>query len=271
MNDYPWSRGEPPHEDPAAPPPRNRLPFHPLAATFPLLDRASPEFQGMIASVRDFGLQEPITLYQGMILDGRNRLLACEEARVEPRFEQFDDTEQTPLSFVLSKNLYRRHLSEAQRAARAEEMVTTKHGGDRKSEFKTPIGVLKSGPVTIDKAAALWCVKKRAVERASFVREHAVPEVFAKVKAGTMGLWRASELAKEDEETQREAPEIKFARRTPKPRAAARPVTVNAIRELPDEQFLALVLRDLPRLNRALAREGKQIVITDLPQKGPTF
>jgi hypothetical protein len=46
---------------------------------------------------------------------------------------------------------------------------------------------------------------------------------------------------------------------------------VNAIRELPDEQFLALVLRDLPRLNRALAREGKQIVITDLPQKGPTF
>jgi hypothetical protein len=55
MNDFPWSRGEPPYEGPAPPPPRDRLPFHPLAATFPLLDRASPEFRGLVESIRETG------------------------------------------------------------------------------------------------------------------------------------------------------------------------------------------------------------------------
>ena len=42
MNDYPWSRGEPPYEGPE-PPRRDRLPPHPLASHFPMLDRDSPE------------------------------------------------------------------------------------------------------------------------------------------------------------------------------------------------------------------------------------
>jgi hypothetical protein len=81
----------------------HRPPFHELANTFPLMDRASPEFRGLVASIKQVGLTEPITLFEGKVLDGRHRLLACEEARAEPRFEDFDDTEQTPLAFVLAK------------------------------------------------------------------------------------------------------------------------------------------------------------------------
>ena len=132
MNDYqPWSH-EPPHEGHAAPP-RERLEFHPLADTFPMMVRAGAEFRGLVQSIKGSGLWEAITMHEGMVLDGRNRLLACEEAGVEPRFEVFDDSEMTALEFVLAKNLYRRHLTEGQKAMKAEEMVTTKHGGDRKS------------------------------------------------------------------------------------------------------------------------------------------
>jgi hypothetical protein len=265
--------------------PRGRLPFHPLANNFPMMDRTSPEFRGLVASIKQVGLTEPITMHEGMVLDGRNRLLACEEAGVEPRFEVFDDSEQTPLAFVLAKNLYRRHLTEGQRAIKAEEMVTSKHGdinrftpkptnvllGDTSREIndiasKQTIVGLRSEPVTIAKAAALWCVNPRAVQRAAFVRTHTetTPKIIAEVKSGRMTLGRAAVLAKLTDEEQSSAPDVKFGGRKPKPKPAARPVTVPAIRTLTDEQFLAIVIRDLPRLNRAAAREG--MVLTYLPQ-----
>jgi hypothetical protein len=222
-------------------------------------------------------LTETITLYEGAILDGRNRYRACEEAGVEPRFEVFDDTEQTPLSFVLAKNLYRRHLTEGQKALKAEQMITTKHGDIRRfssgqgiknieSAPKGPFGPLGSEPVTVDKAATLWCVRPRAVKRATFVREYTkdTPKIIAEVAAGRMTLGRAAVLAKQTAEEQRDAPDVKYGGRKPKPAPAARPVTAPALRALTDEQLFAIVVRELSRINRAAAREGKRIIIEDL-------
>jgi hypothetical protein len=178
------------------------------------------------------------------------------------------------VELVLSKNLHRRHLSDGQRALAAAEMVTTKHGDVERLTPKTSNAVLGAEPVTIDKAATLWCVSSSAVDRAAFIRARTqtTPKIVAQVKAGKMELGRAWMLAKKTAGEQREAPDVKFAGSYPKPRAAARPVvTVNAIRALPDEQFLALVLRDLPRLNRAAAREGKRIIVEDLVRPGSRF
>jgi hypothetical protein len=59
------------------------LPFHPLAKNFPLMNGS--EFNELVADVKaNNGLHEPITLYQGKILDGRNRHRACLKAKVEP-------------------------------------------------------------------------------------------------------------------------------------------------------------------------------------------
>jgi len=44
-----------------------------------------------------------------MVLDGRNRLLACEEAGVTPRFVKYEGND--PAGFVHSKNHTRRHLT----------------------------------------------------------------------------------------------------------------------------------------------------------------
>ena len=92
--------------------------FHPIAALFPLIE--GKEFQELVDDIRDHGLHEPVVLYEGMIIDGRNRFRACQEAGVEPRFEAWDG-EGSVVDFVVSKNLHRRHLNASQRAAIAIE------------------------------------------------------------------------------------------------------------------------------------------------------
>ena len=86
---------------------------HPAAELFPLMDNVA--LAALIRDIKENGLQEPILLWEGKILDGRNRLKACEKAGVEPRFQRLEVCD-SPTAIVISKNLHRRHLSVSQRA-----------------------------------------------------------------------------------------------------------------------------------------------------------
>jgi hypothetical protein len=87
--------------------------LHPLCTLFPRL--AGAEFDALVADIRANGLRQPITRVNGMVLDGGNRYRACLAAGVEPTFVEFDGD--NIVSFVLSANLHRRHLSAGQQAA----------------------------------------------------------------------------------------------------------------------------------------------------------
>jgi hypothetical protein len=91
----------------------NNLLLHPLCTLFPRLGAA--EFDALADDIAAYGLREPIVLHEGMILDGGNRYEACMAAGVDPRFVEFSGP--SPVSFVLSANLHRRHLSAGQQAA----------------------------------------------------------------------------------------------------------------------------------------------------------
>ena len=86
------------------------LVFHPAADAFPMMDAA--RFGELKADIEVHGLREPITLCDGMILDGRNRHNACEELGVKPRFQTFEGD---PWAYVWSLNGQRRDLVAEQR------------------------------------------------------------------------------------------------------------------------------------------------------------
>jgi hypothetical protein len=92
---------------------------HPLADIFPLMTEG--EIQDLALSIERTRQREPIVLYQGMILDGRNRYRAAKQAGLPPVTRIYDPERDghSPLTFVMDQNLERRHLTVGQRAAAA--------------------------------------------------------------------------------------------------------------------------------------------------------
>lgn len=89
------------------------LKVHAAAEAFPMLSDA--EINALAVSIVAQGLLEPIVLTaEGEVLDGRNRLLACERVNVTPTFTTFIGN---PWAFSRDKNNERRHLTTGQRAA----------------------------------------------------------------------------------------------------------------------------------------------------------
>lgn len=64
------------------------LEFHPLTNLFPLIE--GQEFEALVADVREHGVREPVVLFEGKILDGRNRYRAAQAAGVEFDIREFD-------------------------------------------------------------------------------------------------------------------------------------------------------------------------------------
>lgn len=88
---------------------------HPYADAWPML--GEDDLTDLAEDIRLNGLRDAIVIYDGMILDGRNRFAACEHAEVEPRFIEFDGDDDAALAFVQSVNNARRHQSKGSLAA----------------------------------------------------------------------------------------------------------------------------------------------------------
>lgn len=87
------------------------LDFHPLASMFPLME--GDDYTALVEDIAQHGQREAIWLYDGMILDGRNRYRACVELGLVPDTQTY--TGDDPRAFVVSLNLHRRHLTREQR------------------------------------------------------------------------------------------------------------------------------------------------------------
>ena len=94
----------------------DKMEFHEFCQ-FPIADQRT--LHDLADDIARHGLVEPIVRYEGRILDGRCRFLACQMAEVAPRFEEY--TGDKPYEFVMSKNLYRRHLTEPERSIQAHD------------------------------------------------------------------------------------------------------------------------------------------------------
>ena len=124
----------------------------------------------------------------GAILDGRNRLVACITAGVEPSFVDFVGDEGEALDEVLCRNLQRRDLTESQRAAIAAEAANMQRGGDRSKGAMAPF-------TSATDAAGMLDVSVDSVKRAKRVRA-ASPTLHEAVKDGDVSVRAAVEVAK---------------------------------------------------------------------------
>jgi hypothetical protein len=106
------------------------LEYHQIANIFPMMDEVT--FRGFQSDIKEHGLQEKVIwLYEGKILDGRNRYRACTALSVAYDTQTY--TGDDPVAFVISRNLHRRHLNESQRSMVGARVADLDHGGDRKS------------------------------------------------------------------------------------------------------------------------------------------
>lgn len=185
---------------------KDEIEFHEIASIFPMME--GEEFETLVKDIKENGLIEPIYLYEGKIIDGRNRYLACQKAGVEPRFEEY--TGISPVDFVISKNLHRRHLNESQRAVVAAKIANLSRG--RPSENR------QNCLITQDDAAELLNISPRLIRTVKAVEKEA-PELIDKIAVGEMS---ASEALKQIKLREREEERLKVAEEGSKVRPSDR-------------------------------------------------
>ena len=156
---------------------------HPLAALFPELP--PEELTQLARDIKERGQLEPIILYKGLILDGRNRFRACQIAGVKPRIEEFNAkvAKRSPEEFVLSRNLRRRHLSVGQKAAIAldwSEQIDLNPASEKTKERGRPKGALSE-------AARYVGINEQRVFEVRQIRD-ANPSLYQDVKVGKRSL-----------------------------------------------------------------------------------
>jgi len=88
------------------------IPFHSIAAVFPVME--AEELERLADDIQANGLREPVTLFEGKILDGRNRANACLMRGIALQTREFCGSRWEALAFVWSENRMRRHLTSSQ-------------------------------------------------------------------------------------------------------------------------------------------------------------
>lgn len=84
--------------------------FHPAAEVFPMLDDV--RLAELTESIKQNGVRHPIVICEGMVLDGRNRYVACTRLGITPPTETFSGD---PWAYAWDANGQRRDLKTDQR------------------------------------------------------------------------------------------------------------------------------------------------------------
>ena len=155
--------------------------FHQYAEVFPLIEGA--EFDALVADIKQFGLREKIVTYQGKVLDGRNRFLACQKAKAKQTFRQFKGTDAGALALVISANIQRRHLNASQLQMAGARIATMRKGDNQHASIEAPSQAA---------AAEILNTSRAGIQRAREVIDHGSKELIAAVDAGEVKVSRAA-------------------------------------------------------------------------------
>lgn len=188
----------------------NGYEVHPLCLMVPEMSDA--EKAGLLEDIKQNKgkLREKVVIHEGKILDGRHRAQALGALGIPlsdgNSRDFYPEREGTPEAYVISKNVYRRHLSEAQKAA----LIFSIYPGLKPAERGRPkVEGTRSTDVTVkdkstgkNKSALLAELSDRTVRRVVAVQKKD-PESIAKIASGETTLKQVEEQLKPAPQPQR--------------------------------------------------------------------
>lgn len=168
--------------------------FHEVSNIFPMM--SAEEYRELKADIEKNGLREPIWICDNQIIDGRNRYNACKELGIEPNVREWDGRGSL-ISFVISENLQRRHLTSEQKACVAVEALPY-FEKEAKERQRLSQGRGKKGSQKIEhlngnenkaseQAAKTFNTNRQSVADAKKIKQKA-PKLFKQVRSGKMKL-----------------------------------------------------------------------------------
>lgn len=231
-----------------------KLSQHPLSAAYPAMEPG--DFSALASDIKLHGLREPITVFEGQILDGWHRYNACLVESVPAEFVEFDEGD--PREFVISKNGHRRHLTASQRAA-AVVQVSAWRPADKTGSGK----VIHTGeaasppPRTNEEMAAMAGTTTRTVQQAKRAVEAGFGDL---VRDGKVSAEKASEIAKATPKIQAAAKVAIENGEAPKLPEKSKPISELEKLQIENEELkdsLAEMARDLEAYMKVEAADGK--------------
>ena len=194
---------------------------HPAADSFPMMDEG--RYADLVVDIREHGQIEPITLCDGMLLDGRNRYRVCVELGIAPKTRTYDGD---PWVYAWSMNGQRRDLVAEQRhliwkhcrensvAFQAERCRIAEEANRKRSEAaqertRTDAGTFEpvvdhnAPPLVKEHKTREWCALMAGVSTATVARGDALikhrPDLAAAVRKGEVKPAEAHRRMKRDE------------------------------------------------------------------------
>lgn len=197
--------------------------YHPIANIFPVIDGS--DLEALRESIRAHGVQVPIVVWRGQIVDGRHRALIADQLGVECPSREFDGDEDAMFAHVMALNLRRRHLTSTQVAAvlamadklreaartatggrgrptgadrpaagRAVEEIAAKHGTSP-AQLKRAAKIARERPDLAERMARGELQLRQAMVAAKL--QETDPDLAEQVLEGEIGPVEAERLAKE--------------------------------------------------------------------------
>lgn len=157
--------------------------FHDTANAFPYI--SGDAYETLKEDIRINGILEAIYIFEGKIIDGRNRYRIAKELGIDDIPTQHYEGS-NPVGFVQSMNLHRRQLTPSQKAAAAAFLAEFKQGQHgEEEEYQTQEAIAKK-----------LGISRRMVVEATSLKKNADAELIERVKTGDISLHNATAIAR---------------------------------------------------------------------------